>query len=155
MREIKFRAVVYSEGLDKFFVSDGLTIDSGLACLFGFENDGLKQFDDVVLTSKKFVEEIQEDWWERDWCHVGNLQDTGLKDKNCKEIYEGDIIEIKNVWTNGVGKWSHFVGKIVFFECEFQAKDINDNYLSLHRYKSRIKVIGNIYENPELLKSTP
>jgi uncharacterized phage protein (TIGR01671 family) len=80
------------------------------------------------------------------------MQYTGLLDKEGKETYEGDIIEIKNVWTNGVGKWSHFVGKIVFFECEFQAKDINDNYLSLHRYKSRIKVIGSIYENPELLE---
>ena len=80
------------------------------------------------------------------------LQYTGLKDKNGKEIYESDVIEIKNVWTHGVGKWSHFVGKVVFFESEFQAKDINDNYLSLHRYKSRIEVIGSLYENPELLK---
>jgi uncharacterized phage protein (TIGR01671 family) len=78
-------------------------------------------------------------------------QSTGLLDKNGVEIYEGDVVNIKNVWTNGVERWSHMVGAVVFFECEFQVKDKNDNYLSLHRYKSRNEVIGNIQENKKLL----
>lgn len=79
------------------------------------------------------------------------MQSTGLKDKNGKEIYEGDIMDIgghpwfvtffsakarfglntRNIWKKG---------KPVYF------------FKSMEYAKENAFVIGNIYENPELLK---
>jgi len=79
------------------------------------------------------------------------MQYTGLKDKNSKEIYEGDIVHVEAVaygrnmkavviWKNG--------GFMLKWEDEYEsyiqdwAKDLAES-----------EVIGNIYENPELLES--
>lgn len=71
--------------------------------------------------------------------HFHPMQYTGLKDKNGKEIYEGDIINLgeKNI---GQVEWveSRFV--MVLSYATFQLS-------------SEGEVIGNIYENPELLKA--
>lgn len=76
------------------------------------------------------------------------LQWTGLKDKNGKEIYEGDIISVKG-WT---------IAKIVWNEavCSFQYSYPNmGNHSStrtLFDFEAvkKYEVIGNIYEAPEL-----
>jgi len=81
------------------------------------------------------------------------MQYTGLKDKNGKEIYEGDIY--KDYYAGKCKPKEEKFGKITIWEGEPTIKvfrDIrNSSYfkgVDLRYYE----VIGNIYENPELLK---
>ena len=69
--------------------------------------------------------------------------DTGLKDKNGKEICEGDILD------DGEGH----IGKVLYNEriASFAYEWGNCGSTFMGLYTSDMKVIGNIHENPELL----
>lgn len=70
------------------------------------------------------------------------LQCTGLKDKNGKLIYEGDIVYNSIVHSNYI---------VVFLNGKFMLQStISNSYLETD--KNFDEVIGNIYENPELIK---
>ena len=85
------------------------------------------------------------------------MQFTGLKDKNGKEIYEGDtakvILPMGGFWGDiktykiGFVKWNED-------RCRFMVEwrwSKNQHHIDLN-CDLDIEVIGNIYENPELLK---
>uniref|UniRef100_A0A6M3JM35 Putative YopX protein n=1 Tax=viral metagenome TaxID=1070528 RepID=A0A6M3JM35_9ZZZZ len=74
------------------------------------------------------------------------MQYTGLKDKQGKEIYEGDIISFFNY--NELPK----IGRIIYSGCKYSIEyeeDLID--LEFFWHIQGIEVIGNIYENPELI----
>jgi uncharacterized phage protein (TIGR01671 family) len=71
------------------------------------------------------------------------MQYTGLKDKNGKGIYEGDVLEY-----DFLPEGKDQLAEVVFKEGRFCITD-GHNYMP---FKEKRKVIGNIYENPELLK---
>lgn len=76
------------------------------------------------------------------------MQFTGLHDKNGEEIYEGDIVQYKS---NEVGTLNTINEKMEIFWNEKEAKfDTSSRTLGIDQYG--LEVIGNIYENPELLK---
>lgn len=82
---------------------------------------------------------------EQDWLPIPNdeiilMQSTGLCDKNGKEIYEGDIVVTKDI--KQVVKWSD--AGYDPFQC--------DAYGGPFYINGECEVIGNVYENPDLMK---
>ena len=142
MREIKFR--VY---LDKmYYQNEYVEYDTNLvgidflkktatfaAYTDGEEADNLQKysFDENNILYKKDLK---------------IMQYTGLKDKNNKEIYEGDIL------SNGNNEKPY---KVIFengsFRAEFEEDFEEYSFDLIDVVAQGCEVVGNIYENPELL----
>ncbi len=78
--------------------------------------------------------------------HWTIMQYTGLKDKNGVEIYEGDIVKVPH-WSD---KRRRICGEIKFVDGAFIINLTDMEYIIM--VAETIEVIGNIYENKELLK---
>jgi len=126
MREIKFRAwdtakkIMYSAG----------ELGKDELCL----NPDGRGFVNVSSADQRFSQYMR---------HIVPLQYTGLKDKNGKEIYEGDIIQFPEIipLTVGYEKGSFVWGNLApFITIREKLEEMPG------------KVIGNIYENPDLLE---
>lgn len=84
------------------------------------------------------------------YAHGKEEQCTGLKDKNGRLIYEGDIIRLP--WQAG---WPDLIGVVKFNElyaCFLLSKTITDRAEQSFWWNESKEVIGNIHENPELLE---
>lgn len=83
-------------------------------------------------------------------------QYIGLKDKNSKEIYEGDIL----AWHSSIYRKQDWVGLVTYRGAGFAVQESGKSYSSpewlacASREGSNIvEIIGNVHENPELLEA--
>lgn len=128
-REIKFRAWCHSYGMHY----DIEAFDQNGGVCIGLQSDS--------------------------WLSGILMQYTGLKDKNGVEIYEGDVLSKKrhkyqNNWASEMVHKPEYYSVVMFDDGCF----ITDDNMTVTDYIKDIggivtaEVIGNIYENPELLK---
>jgi len=97
----------------------------------------------VVVVEQKFVTSSP------DYIFVDHLvimQSTGLKDKNGKEIFEGDVLGTKDGLLNGVVEYRSDLGMWTNSLISY------NNFERLCNVAGSREIIGNIYENPELLE---
>lgn len=157
-REIKFRGKRIDNGewvYGNLFIPDkgvrGIYIcpETSFADFYpGLEDDNdLKDFEGKGIALGHFFEVDPET--------VG--QHTGLKDKNGNEIYEGDILsDTKTIYTveyniQQSGFW--IIAQKSISNEAFVLMTLNSNILGNGYYKREdMEAIGNIYENPELLR---
>ena len=83
-----------------------------------------------------------------DFDEVEFMENTGMKDKNGKYIYEGDIVTVNGTW-NCIIKYKQS-------SCAFVLKSIDSRwstgyFSNYDDIEEMLEVIGNIYENKELL----
>lgn len=134
MREIRFRA--WDKKEKKMYRVYGLDFDPKLE---------VKLTNDPTIDIKSYKRVL--------WNDIELMQFTGLKDKNGREIYEGDVVGCADSDYSAIG-----LGEIVwnqngYFEIDYH--NGNRNFIpkeELHEIYG-FEVIGNIYENPELVDS--
>lgn len=89
------------------------------------------------------------------------LEYTGLHDKNGREIYEGDIVSFGSVWNNGANEDidEEFHIGVVEYDPHYAVYNVNCEESGEHRFMftdvvnyDGFGVIGNIFENQELLE---
>lgn len=81
--------------------------------------------------------------------HLVIMQSTGIKDKNGKEIFDGDIVDYKG--RKAIIKWHGSYASFIYrFVDEMQERvsEWDPLFLAYHHFE----IIGNVYENKEFLE---
>ena len=136
---LKFR--VWHETLKQMHYNDFIITAAGYTAKLYQENDYMMKFNQYDLEFDK-------------QCVV--MQSTGLKDKKSKLIYEGDIVQFYNdgflqtmkiIWDN-----DELDFKAIGLKKSVECYEQDFLYLGYIKKEDSLEVIGNIYENSELLR---
>lgn len=129
---------------------------------------GLQYFDFEGSYALSFAVDGYDGFWAHE-CYDGIkpeyklMQFTGLHDKNGKEIYEGDIFGAEDeclviLWSDGWAKFQVHIYGFDTYHNEGGGEEVNTKRTVLSTDDiepfelEQYEIIGNIYENPELLK---
>jgi uncharacterized phage protein (TIGR01671 family) len=123
-------------------------------------NLGLREMDDFKFRGWNPMTEKMEYWSmldliygeaKPDLCIIKWMQWIGINDKNGVKIFEGDVVRItkQSQWFVGLigyeTRWTRYVAKVT-------ESNRGNKHVAINNTSQTTKVIGNIYENPELLK---
>ena len=149
MREIKFRGKLINKYAEEWFYGDLIQVKDGTV-----DKKGNLVIDYYIITddySSKY-NKIELRTCQSPKVNADTIgQYTGLKDKNGVEIYEGDILRFSDEDTAIVKfneKYSYFMLEPIqdyYFDSDVLGHGLEYN---------DVEVIGNIWDNPELLKES-
>lgn len=137
MREIKFRA--WQKYHKRMLEVKSISFNNNKIVSISTHTD-----DNVIPTDINYTDEYKSDFWltdERGMC-LDLMQFTGLKDKNGREIYEGDLVK-HNAW--------NYPFEIIFNEEKARFVCKMKTGLTQYIANEELVVIGNIHQNAELL----
>ena len=150
MREIKFRGKLINKYAEEWFYGDLIQVKDGTV-----DKKGNPAIDYYIITddySSKY-NKIELRTCQSPKVNADTIgQYTGLKDKNGVEIYEGDIVNCYD--RNFIVEFRKERGGFFPFACGDGCGCCEDEVISSYGLETSAKVIGNIYDNPELLKES-